>query len=122
MDPWAVGRLFPSAEYGRQPRQELNALVVLMSAACGAAAIAAPPAFVAFLPVAAASGACLWRTPPYCVTCQRITRHELSGRTHVQTEIQRESVPRARIRHVFVSRYRCNMCGTEISRQTHTVR
>jgi ribosomal protein L44E len=143
MDPWASGRLFPSARYGRRPRQELNALAVYTSAAFGFISLAAPPALSAFLPVAAASGVCLWTTPPYCANCQRVTRHARVGRTHLQTEgvgiavtpqprhrrnavagagRRDSSAPAPATRHVFLSHYRCRDCGSEITRRLQCTR
>jgi hypothetical protein len=141
MNPWAAKRLFPSAEYGCESRQELNALAAVTAAVSGVAAFAAPPALAAFVPLAVTSGVCLWATPPYCPQCHQITRHTPVGRTHIQSgavenplSVSRHRhglarfgraegrVSEPRTRHVFVCRYRCRNCGMDISRQTEYVR
>ncbi len=105
MNPWDPGRLFPSWKYGCQPRQELNALAAATTIAYGFASLASPPALTALLPVAFASGLCVWMTPPYCARCGKLTRHSAEASVH------------ARLAAGEQVRYRCRNCGSEITRQ-----
>jgi hypothetical protein len=105
MNPWDPGRLFPSSRFGTQPRQEVNALAAATTIAYGFASLASPAALTALLPVALASGVCLWKTPPYCARCHMLTRHSLAPLG--ESPLRQPGVP---------ARYRCRNCGSEISR------
>ena len=64
-----------SAKYGREPRQEINAIAAATTAVFGLAGVAAPSAWVAFATAAGATGVAVLTTPPYCERCRRITPH-----------------------------------------------
>jgi hypothetical protein len=79
VDPWSARRAFPSGRGELHRRQEVNSLLVITSAALGVISCVDSQVTWVFAGTALLTAASSWLTPPWCVTCDRLTRLKVTS-------------------------------------------
>ena len=78
LDPWNVRRTFASGRGELDPHQEVNMFLAMNSFVLAVVSGFEHQAWKALAPILLLTLVAVWSTPPWCATCSRLTRLDVS--------------------------------------------